>query len=127
MASTPHHPTPTRKGGGRLVLHWAPVWIPTILLIQVGFLGLRPAQDRSRELDRLTPEVHARVLDTQATHQDLEERVRAWDDPIFRARFRRSAQRRSLGDVDPPRSSSSRGATPMPEQSAGAPRATPGR
>jgi len=75
------------------VLHWSPVWIPLVLLAQILILGLRPALARGSELDILTPQVSERCETTDAEHAFLERQVRAWDDPIFRARNRRALDR----------------------------------
>jgi hypothetical protein len=80
-----------RLFGGLLggVLFWMPVWVPLVLLAQVGLLGLRPARAESRRLDEHEFELDKRLKG----HSERREMLMAWsealDDPIYRERMRR--------------------------------------
>lgn len=78
------------RGVWRSALHWAPVWIPALLLAQILMLGLRPALARRSALDALAPQVDERYQTTQAEYDSLTLQKQAWGDPMFVARYRRS-------------------------------------
>lgn len=70
-------------------LHWAPLWAPLVLLLQITFLGLRPAlQERSR-LAAERPEVEARHFNSKVDKEREERTNKAWQDPMFKARKER--------------------------------------
>jgi hypothetical protein len=78
------------RGVWRSALHWAPVWIPALLLAQILLLGLWPALARRNVLDALAPQVDERFQATQAEYDSLQMQEQAWKDPMFLARYRRS-------------------------------------
>ena len=81
--------------GGLLgqLLYWAPVWVPLVLLWQVGTRGLQPALAEEARLERLAPEVMARHAREKARFEHLDREVRAWNDPVYRERRRRMLER----------------------------------
>jgi hypothetical protein len=75
---------------GRAFLHWTPVWVPLLVLVQLLLLGLRPARATAERLQRAEAEVRARVdaLETEARELALQGRM--LEDPVYRERVRRS-------------------------------------
>ena len=70
-------------------LHWAPLWAPLVLLVQITLLGLRPAlQERSR-LEAQRIEVETRHNTSQKAYRKAKKNNDAWQDPIFQARKER--------------------------------------
>lgn|GEM_PF-3519174 len=70
-------------------LHWAPLWAPLVLLLQITLLGLRPAlQERSR-LAAERPAVEARHIKSKVDKEREERTNKAWQDPMFKARKER--------------------------------------
>ena len=70
-------------------LHWAPLWAPLVLLVQITLLGLRPAlQERSR-LEAQRIEVETRHNTSQKAYRKAKKNNDAWQDPIFQARQER--------------------------------------
>ena len=70
-------------------LHWAPLWAPLVLLVQITLLGLRPAlQERSR-LEAQRIEVETRHNTSQKAYRKAKKTNDAWQDPIFQARKER--------------------------------------
>ena len=81
-----------RGGIGRLlggVLHWAPVWVPLVLLWQVGTLGLKPALAEEARLVEEGKSVEERHERTRAQFESLENEAEAWQDPVYQERRRR--------------------------------------
>jgi len=75
-----------------LVAHWMPVWVPLVLLCQIGLLGLRPALSenlRLAERERVLGERYERHL---ARRTELDLLLRALDDPVYQERLRRIEQ-----------------------------------
>lgn len=95
-------PSPTLEPGTRrasasvpraalgLVLGWSPVWVPLALLAQVGLRGLRPALAERARLESEAPLVEERHRTARERFESLELELRAWDDPVFRERWRRA-------------------------------------
>ena len=73
----------------RALFGWAPVWVPLLLLWQVGTRGLRPALAESERLEAEEELVRARHERARAEFEELERRARAWEDPVYRERERR--------------------------------------
>lgn len=73
----------------RGVKHWAPVWIPAILLWQFASKGLQPALVEAQRLDRVAPGVEARHAEAQESFEQVEAEAKAWQDPVYRERRRR--------------------------------------
>ncbi|MEO2162308.1 MAG: hypothetical protein ABGY29_07245, partial [bacterium] len=71
-SSTSHAAPEAVRGVWRSALHWAPVWIPALLLAQILVLGLRPALKRHSELNALAPQVNERFQITRTEHDSLE-------------------------------------------------------
>jgi hypothetical protein len=80
-----------RLFGGLLggVLFWMPVWVPLVLLAQVGLLGLRPARAESRRLAEHEVELAERLAGHSARRATLEAWSVALDDPVYRERMQR--------------------------------------
>ncbi|MAG62612.1 hypothetical protein CMO84_03740 [Candidatus Woesearchaeota archaeon] len=78
------------QGLWRSALHWAPVWIPALLLVQILMLGLWPALVRRSALDALAPQVDERYQATRTEHDALQMLEQAWKDPMYIARFQRA-------------------------------------
>ena len=89
-------------------LHWAPLWAPLVLLVQITLLGLRPAlQERSR-LEAQRIEVETRHNTSQKAYRKAKKNNDAWQDPIFQARkervwYRDSEDRKAKLKARPPK------------------------
>jgi hypothetical protein len=92
------------RGLGRSALHWAPVWIPALLLAQILMLGLWPALARRSALDTLAPQVNERYQATRTEHDSLQIQERAWKDPIYVARYQRALNQNRTSQSSPPAS-----------------------
>jgi hypothetical protein len=70
-------------------LHWAPLWAPLVLLVQITLLGLRPAlQERSR-LEAQRIEVETRHNTSQKAYRKAKKTNDAWQDLRFKERKER--------------------------------------
>ena len=109
MSPVRHAPTQDRKLPGaspgsillaplRFVWHWAPVWVPLILLWQFADRGLRPALEEDQRLKGLAPLVEATYDDSRQAFEILDGEARAWRDPVYRER-RRRAELLASGDL----------------------------
>jgi hypothetical protein len=80
-----------RLFGGLLggVLFWMPVWVPLVLLAQVGLLGLRPARTESRQIAEHEIERAKRLKGHSERRATLEAWSEALDDPVYRERMQR--------------------------------------
>ena len=73
---------------GALITGWVPVFIGLGLFAQIAFLGLRPSLAERAALDRkqaALERMHAERLDRLG---ELEDWVRAQEDPIYQERVR---------------------------------------
>jgi len=75
---------------GAALLRWAPVWMPSIVLAQVLFLGLRPALAEARRLDDSEAGVSSWEAELSRKAEAIERERRMLDDEIYRERVRRS-------------------------------------
>lgn len=94
MPPTPSNPTPLAVVAGvqRLVFgvkHWAPVWIPIILLWQFTTKGLQPALSEASRLEDIAPGVGARHAEAKSAFEQVQAEAKAWQDPVYRERRRR--------------------------------------
>jgi hypothetical protein len=71
------------------IKHWAPVWIPSILLWQFATKGLVPAVNEARRLQEVAPEVDARHAEAKEAFEQVQAEAQAWQDPVYRERRRR--------------------------------------
>jgi hypothetical protein len=71
------------------IKHWAPVWIPSILLWQFATKGLVPAVNEARRLQEVGPEVDARHAEAKEAFEQVQAEAQAWQDPVYRERRRR--------------------------------------
>jgi hypothetical protein len=94
----------------RRALHWAPVWVPALLLWQVTSRGLFPALEERDRLRAAGPEVRAMEEQHATEYEELSNRVEAQDDPIYRARVERLEARRLAAREEAIRESSARDA-----------------
>ena len=76
-----------------LFLRWLPVFVALALLAQIGIRGLKPALAEKRELAEKAEEVDERFYQTLERQRELELRLEAQDDPIYRERMRRLERR----------------------------------
>ena len=83
-------PTAPRGPLWRRVLYWSPAWLPFVLMVQVGVVGLAPAWAEKGRLDRAEADVDARETGLQTEYEALVEDRRKLSDPIYRERVRRS-------------------------------------
>ena len=82
------HEMPSGLAGlAHLALHWAPVWVPLVLLAQVAFQGLRPARLEQVRLERERAGVEARYQATRERFERMRDEAEAWSDPVYRARL----------------------------------------
>ncbi|MDF1838337.1 MAG: hypothetical protein P1V35_10740 [Planctomycetota bacterium] len=72
------------------VKHWAPVWIPGLLLWQFASKGLQPALVEAQRLQDVTPGVEARHGEAKEAFEQVQAEAKAWQDPVYRERMRRS-------------------------------------
>ena len=89
----------TLEGGHRvikapigLIGYWAPVWIPLGLFAQIALLGLEPARAERDRLEREAATVEARHERTRTRFERMQAEREAWDDEVFRERWRRADQ-----------------------------------
>jgi hypothetical protein len=68
---------------------WAPVWIPLVLWAQFALLGLRPALAEHQRLDREEARLDPVLAEERMENEDLQATLRAWEDPVYRERWRR--------------------------------------
>ena len=75
---------------GNRIVRWAPVWMPSILVLQVALFGLRPALAERTRVDGADAVVRGRelVLNTEATALEINRQMLS--DPIYRQRVRKS-------------------------------------
>lgn len=81
-----------KKGVRRLiasVLHWAPLWAPLVLLLQITFLGLRPALRELSLLEAHRIQVEDRWHKSKKAYQKAKKLNEAWQDPTFSERKER--------------------------------------
>ena len=74
---------------------WAPVWIPLVLVAQIGIRGLRPALAEERRLDRAETGLEKRHADSLEERNELERRLRAQEDAVYQERERRTWEQRA--------------------------------
>lgn len=91
-----------RPGLLRRCLAWSGVLIALALLMQVAWLGLRPAVAERRRLAEAEEQLRARVEREESQARELERVERAQNDPIFLER-----ERRALRSDTPPATDSS--------------------
>ena len=89
------------RGLWRPALHWAPVWIPALLLAQILLLGLWPALARRSALDTLAPQVNERYQATRTEHDSLQLQEQAWNDPVYVARYQRALKQSRRSQSSP--------------------------
>ena len=70
-------------------LHWAPLWAPLVLLVQITLLGLRPALQERSLLEAHRIGVEGRHNTSEKAYQEAKKFNDAWQDPIFQARQER--------------------------------------
>ena len=89
-------------------MYWMPVWVPLILLAQIGTRGLKPAMREEQRLLRQEELLRERLEADELEAQQLGDTLEALDDPIFIERLRRQRQARQQEEVE------RRGLTPIP-------------
>lgn len=70
-------------------LYWMPVWVPLILLAQVGTRGLRPARVEDRRLRAEEQRLEERLQADRAEAEALRRQLDALHDDIYLERLRR--------------------------------------
>lgn len=80
--------TPLRRGLDS-IWHWAPLWAPTVLLLQILLLGLAPALKQRQQLAAQRPAVQARHDSSRRVYKEAQRINDAWQDPMFQARKER--------------------------------------
>lgn len=81
-------------------LYWMPVWVPLILLAQLGTRGLKPAMAEEERLLGEEAELLERHEEDEAEARELSDRLDALDDPIYLERLRRERQARQRAEVE---------------------------
>ncbi len=81
--------SPLTRAGAQAT-YWAPVFVSLVLVMQILWLGLRPALAEARRLDAAELEVGAREEALVSFRQTLERDRRKLADDIWRERVRRS-------------------------------------
>ena len=85
-----------------ITLRWAPVWVPALLFWQITSNGLRPALAEQKRLDQARPTVEQRHTRTTAEFEQMDAEKRAWQDPVYRERVRRSRGAKQVASDDAP-------------------------
>lgn len=81
-------------------LYWMPVWVPLILLAQLGTRGLRPARAEQEHLLEHEAELLQRLEQDRQEAQELRDQREALDDEIYLERLRRQRQARQRAEVE---------------------------
>jgi len=74
----------------RSVIEWAPVWAPLAISTQIVLLGLRPALQEERRLEREEAILEQRYAELSQERLELDLRLEAQRDPLFLERERRA-------------------------------------
>ena len=82
---------------GEVFLFWIPVMVPLILLGQLGTPGLRPAQKKVHELKEDDRALDEQLTKNKLRRRELEEKLSALTDPIYRHRHKRRMNDRAGG------------------------------
>ncbi len=85
----------------RAAVYWAPVWIPLGLFAQIAWLGLRPALDERDRLEREASAVETRHERDRAEWERMRDEREAWNDEVWRERWRRARLRETDGTQQP--------------------------
>ena len=93
---------------GEVILFWIPVMVPLVLLGQLGTKGMRPALREAAELEEDERKLNDKLLLTDLRRGDLESKLEALGDAIYRHR----SARRLRTPLDPTDLSVERDATP---------------
>lgn len=112
-------PSPARTDGAdfarryllrslEVFLYWMPVWVPLILLAQLGTRGLKPALHERERLLNHEQRLLDRLETDEAEAERLSDTLEALDDPIFIERLRRQRVEEQRLEVE------RRGLTPEP-------------
>jgi len=72
-----------------VLLFWLPVFVPLILLAQLGTKGLRPALAESKRLEQKERELNEKQTLALERQRDLAAGIEALGDPIYRERIMR--------------------------------------
>lgn len=86
---------------GRRLLYWAPVLVPMVLFAQIAFLGLRPALCEKERLAAAELELRARHARDQQLAREVEQHLRARQDPVYLERQRRLREAPPVGRSTP--------------------------
>lgn len=70
-------------------LYWMPVWVPLILLAQIGTRGLKAARHEKQRLFGHKIELDDRKVRDETELRDLQTQLEALDDDIYLERLRR--------------------------------------
>lgn len=81
-------------------MYWMPVWVPLILLAQIGTRGLQPALDEEQRLLEHERTLMERLEADEARARDLSSWHEAIDDEIYRERLRRLSQDEMLRRIE---------------------------
>jgi hypothetical protein len=81
-------------------LYWMPVWVPLILLAQLGTRGLKPARAEDERLKLHEERLLERLQIDKDESRRLNESLEALDDPIFIERLRRKRQERQRDEIE---------------------------
>ncbi len=71
------------------LLHWAPLWVPVVLLLQILLLGLKPALEERSRLKAQRPAVEERHKSSRKLYDKALRVNDAWQDPKFPERKKR--------------------------------------
>jgi hypothetical protein len=70
-----------------VTLFWLPVFVPLVLLSQLGTKGLRPALSESKRLEQAETQLHEKHALVINRHSELNEGLEASGDIIYRVRL----------------------------------------
>jgi len=83
-----------------VTMYWMPVWVPLILLAQIGTRGLKPARLEEERLLQHERELFERLENDGAQARELDAVLRSFDDEIYRERLRRIQQAENRAEVE---------------------------
>lgn len=89
-------------------LYWMPVWVPLILLAQIGTRGLKPSRLEEQRLGGHERELEGRLDADMQEAESLQRQIEALHDDIYLERLRRQRAAEQQREVD------ERGLTPKP-------------
>lgn len=89
-------------------LYWMPVWVPLILLAQIGTLGLKASRKEEQRLIGHELELRERLETDQRENEALRRQLEALDNDVYLERLRRQRVEEQKLEIE------ERGLAPLP-------------